>query len=64
MAIDNLPCELPRESSRAFGQMLEQWVIPALLKDNAPILERATVARDGDLTLEFMYLRDFVDLEQ
>lgn len=61
MAIDNLPCELPRESSRAFGQMLEQWVIPDLLKENAPILERATVARDGDLTLEFMYLRDFVD---
>lgn len=64
MAIDNLPCELPRESSRAFGQMLEQWVIPALLKENAPILERATVARDGDLTLEFMYLRDFIDLEE
>lgn len=60
MAIDNLPCELPRESSRAFGLMLEQWVIPALLKENDPILERATVARDGDLTLEFMYLRDFV----
>jgi saccharopine dehydrogenase (NAD+, L-lysine-forming) len=63
MAIDNLPCELPRESSRAFGQMLEQWVIPALLEENAPILERATVARDGDLTLEFMYLKDFVDSE-
>lgn len=61
MAIDNLPCELPRESSRAFGQMLEQWVIPALLEENSPILERATVARDGDLTLEFMYLKDFVD---
>lgn len=63
MAIDNLPCELPRESSRAFGQMLERWVIPALLEENAPILERATVARDGDLTLEFMYLREFVDAE-
>jgi alanine dehydrogenase len=61
MAIDNLPCELPRESSRAFGQMLEQWVIPTILEGNAPILERATVARDGDLTLEFMYLKDFVD---
>ncbi len=63
MAIDNLPCELPRESSRAFGQMLEKWVIPALLEGDASILERATVARDGDLTLEFMYLKDFVDSE-
>ena len=64
MAIDNLPCELPRESSQAFGQMLQKWVIPALLDGNAPILERATVARDGDLTLEFMYLKDFVNSEE
>lgn len=63
MAIDNLPCELPRESSLEFGKQLEQWVIPALLEENAPILERATVARDGDLTLEFMYLREFVEFE-
>ncbi len=60
MAIDNLPCELPRESSMEFGKQLEKWVIPALLEEHAPILERATVARDGDLTLEFMYLMDFV----
>lgn len=63
MAIDNLPCELPRESSRAFGEQLAQWVIPALLEEHAPILERATVAREGDLTLEFMYLREFVDAD-
>ncbi|WP_332911976.1 hypothetical protein [Algoriphagus boritolerans] len=44
--------------------MLEQWVIPALLEENAPLLERATVARDGDLTLEFMYLKDFVKTEE
>ena len=64
MAIDNLPCELPRESSVEFGKQLEKWVIPALLEENAPILERATVAREGDLTLEFMYLRDFVYSEE
>lgn len=59
MAVDNLPCELPRPSSEGFGAQLMEFVIPALLEDNAPILERATLARDGDLTLEFMYLRDF-----
>lgn len=64
MAIDNLPCELPRESSIEFGKQLEQWVIPALLEENAPILEKATIARDGDLTLEFMYLMDFVYSEE
>lgn len=60
MAIDNLPCELPRESSAEFGKQLMKWVIPALFEENSPILERATIARDGDLTLEYMYLSDFV----
>jgi saccharopine dehydrogenase (NAD+, L-lysine-forming) len=64
MAIDNLPCELPREASREFGEQLTEWVIPALLEENAPILERATIARDGDLTLEFMYLTDFVHSDE
>ncbi len=61
MAIDNLPCELPRESSTEFAQQLCQWVIPELGKANSSILEKATIARDGDLTLEFMYLSDYVD---
>ena len=61
MAIDNLPCELPRESSTEFAQQLRQWVIPELWKGNSSILEKATIARDGDLTLEFKYLSDYVD---
>ena len=61
MAIDNLPCELPREASQEFGIQLIKWVIPALLEDNSSILERATIARDGDLTIEFIYLNDFVN---
>lgn len=60
MAIDNLPCELPRESSAEFARQLREWVIPELHEENSPILEKATIARDGDLTLEFMYLSDYV----
>ena len=61
MAIDNLPCELPREASQEFGIQLTKWVIPALLEENSGLLERATIARDGDLTIEFIYLADFVN---
>lgn len=61
MAIDNLPCELPRESSKEFGIHLTNWVIPALLEENSSILERGTIARDGDLTIEFIYLSDFIE---
>jgi alanine dehydrogenase len=60
MAIDNLPCELPRESSAEFASQLREWVIPELGKEISTILEKATIARDGDLTLEFMYLNDYV----
>ena len=60
MAIDNLPCELPRESSLEFSQQLKDWVIPELTKEISPLLEKATIARDGDLTLEFMYLSEYV----
>ena len=60
MAIDNLPCELPRESSAEFARQLRDWVLPELTQVNSPILEKATIARDGDLTLEFMYLSDYV----
>ncbi|MEP0712213.1 NAD(P)-dependent oxidoreductase [Algoriphagus sp.] len=61
MAIDNLPCELPREASQEFGKQLIKWVIPELLEENSSVLERATIARDGDLTIEFIYLTDFVN---
>ncbi|MEB2773920.1 NAD(P)-dependent oxidoreductase [Algoriphagus sp. D3-2-R+10] len=61
MAIDNLPCELPREASQEFGIQLTKWVIPALLEENSGILERATIARDGDLTIEFIYLSEFLN---
>ncbi len=61
MAIDNLPCELPRESSAEFARQLLEWVVPELGKPISPILEKATIARDGDLTLEFMYLNDYVN---
>ncbi|UZD21470.1 NAD(P)-dependent oxidoreductase [Algoriphagus halophytocola] len=63
MAIDNLPCELPRESSVEFGRQLIEWVIPALLEENSAMLERATIARDGDLTIEYIYLSDYVNAQ-
>jgi len=64
MAIDNLPCELPREASAEFSRQLRDWVVPQLDKEHSSILEKATLARDGDLTLEFMYLKDYVSEEE
>ena len=62
MAVDNLPCELPRDASEGFGEMFLEHVIPAFFNgDKDGILERACVARDGALTPRFSYLQAFAD---
>jgi saccharopine dehydrogenase (NAD+, L-lysine-forming) len=59
MAVDNLPCELPRDSSEDFGNQLIQNVIP-LLDTDSKILNNATLCKDGKLTENFEYLRDYI----
>ncbi|MCH7413255.1 NAD(P)-dependent oxidoreductase [Belliella sp. R4-6] len=61
MAIDNLPTELPRDASKDFGDQLMKFLIPELFKPNSSMIDKATIANDGDLTLEFIYLRDYLD---
>lgn len=61
MAIDNLPTELPRDASEEFGDQLTRNFIPELMKESSGIIEKATIAKDGDLTLEFFFLKDFVE---
>jgi alanine dehydrogenase len=62
MAIDNLPCGLPRESSTDFGYNLMKNVLPLLLgNDSEAIIERATIAENGKLTHAFNYLDEWVN---
>nr|WP_298660225.1 NAD(P)-dependent oxidoreductase [uncultured Flavobacterium sp.] len=62
MAVDNLPCELPRDASEGFGEMFLQHVIPAFYNnDTDGILERAKITENGKLTPRFAYLQDYVD---
>ncbi|PRY89709.1 NAD(P)-dependent oxidoreductase [Mongoliibacter ruber] len=61
MAVDNLPTELPRDASEEFGSHLSEHFIPELLKEKSKILDRATITKDGDLTIEFIYLKDYVE---
>ena len=64
MAIDNLPCELPRDASESFGRDLLESIIPAFLGDDQDeIIWRGTETKDGMLTPHFAYLQDFVDGE-
>lgn len=62
MAVDNLPCELPRDASMSFGDELVNNVIPHLLgNDEKGIIHRATITQEGSLTDNYSYLQDYVD---
>ena len=61
MAIDNLPCELPRDASEGFGKHLFERVLPALMEKDNDLIERATIVKDGKLTEKFQYLKDYVE---
>ena len=62
MAVDNLPCELPKDASEGFGEMFLKHVIPSFYNNDADgVLERALMTKNGKLTPRYAYLQDFVD---
>ena len=61
MTIDNLPNELPRDASTAFGIQFIKYILPELSNfKESRIIERATVAVEGNLGKHFGYLKGFV----
>jgi alpha-aminoadipic semialdehyde synthase len=70
MAVDNLPCELPRESSQHFSAVLRDMVPPLAAADwgadfenlDLPAhLKRALIVHRGELTPSYRYLRNFLE---
>ena len=62
MAVDNLPCELPKDASEDFGNELLEKILPSLIiSDDEQIIANATLCRNGDLTPNFEYLRNYVN---
>ncbi|BFM41642.1 NAD(P)-dependent oxidoreductase [Flavobacterium sp. CFS9] len=62
MAVDNLPCEIPKDASEGFGEQFMEHVIPAFFNgDKDGILKRAKITEKGKLTERFSYLQDYVD---
>ena len=61
MAVDNLPCELPRDSSEMFGEMFLKYVIPSFFNnDQDNILKNSKITSEGSLTDRFSYLSDYI----
>jgi len=60
-AVGNLPCELPIDASKEFGEQLIRHVLPYLLEgDNENIIKNAMITNNGKLTKKFEYLSDYV----
>jgi len=64
MAVDNLPCELPKDASEGFGEMFLEHVIPAFFNGDASgVLARAKITENGKLTPRFDYLQAYLEGE-
>ena len=62
MAVDNLPCELPKDASEDFGNEMMYKILPSLIiSDDEQIITNATICKAGDLTQNFEYLRNYVN---
>ncbi len=70
MAVDNLPCELPRESSEHFSQVLRDMMTSLGQTDfqsdfeglHLPShLKKAVITHRGELTPSYRYLQDALD---
>ena len=62
MAVDNLPCELPKDASEGFGDLFLEHVIPSFFNnDKDGVLERAKMTENGKLTKRFSYLQEYLE---
>jgi alpha-aminoadipic semialdehyde synthase len=69
LAVDNLPCELPRESSSHFSATLAPFVpeiaqadysAPLEQSGLSPTIQRAVIAWHGQLTPDYRYIEEFL----
>ena len=62
MAVDNLPCELPKDASEDFGNEMLDKIIPSLIiSDDEQIIANATMCKAGYLTPNFEYLSNYAN---
>lgn len=59
MAVGNLPNELPRDASQYFGEQLIKYVLEDLVKGNSALIDRAKIVKDGRVTKDFEYMKEY-----
>lgn len=62
MAVDNLPCELPKDASEGFGHTFVEKIIPAFFNQDAfGVLKRSKMTENGKLTDAYSYLQAYIE---
>jgi len=64
MAVDNLPSELPRDSSTEFSEGIINEVIPFLLKEDDGRILNGTITTDGSFLEKYNYLNDYIRINE
>ncbi len=64
MAVDNLPSELPRDSSTEFSEGIIKEVLPFLLKEDDGRILNGTITTDGSFLEKYNYLDDYIRINE
>ncbi len=62
MAVDNLPSELPRDSSTEFSEGIIKEVLPFLLKEDDGRILNGTITTDGSFLEKYNYLNNYIKI--
>ena len=61
MAVDNLPAELPRDSSLEFGDGIVNHVLPFLIENDDGRILNATITKKGHFLEKYSYLNNYLN---
>tara|TARA_B100001179_G_C18225714_1_gene247761 strand:- start:46 stop:498 length:453 start_codon:yes stop_codon:yes gene_type:complete len=61
MAVDNLPSELPKDSSKEFGDGVIKEIFPYLINKDDGRIEKATITNKGSFCPSYNYLNNYIN---
>ena len=61
MAVDNLPSELPKDSSKEFGDGIVKEVFPFLLEEDDGRIKKATITKNGKFCSPYEFLINYIN---
>jgi len=62
MAVDNLPSELPKDSSKEFGDGIIKEVLPFIFNDDDGRIKNATISENGNFCPPYDFLYNYIKI--